>query len=371
MERTGRKRRIGWVRVGLMLGILGAVGIGLAWPRERLLLTVARPVVRMDPTKENAVWLSTDRLLMVNVEQNSVTGRFKNGSLTLLKQRWEVSADLLDTHTGVRTPQAELTRRLMAAPSDSFEASPDGRWFFWDTGMLGRQSGYLSHAMQLDGSHYREWKHREPIGDHFFPDARHLVQMTAPDTMIVRDLLDAAQDRKYSEPEQIRAVLTRYAVQQPFWIRVDASRKHPTDDCVEIDTYATQDRLRLLAALHHQDAVKPLQKREIRLPEGVEFEEGAASPPQKFVFYNAHKTRTNALLSWMHRILPKFDPKPTAALGLWGSRDDGSSLHEIGHIPVPLDANGNPRDWLTDLQWLPDGKEISFVYRGTLYRVAA
>ena len=35
------------------------------------------------------------------------------------------------------------------------------------------------------------------------------------------------------------------------------------------------------------------------------------------------------------------------------------------------DKNGDPKDQLEDIQWLPDGKQLSFIYQGMLYVVPA
>jgi hypothetical protein len=46
-------------------------------------------------------------------------------------------------------------------------------------------------------------------------------------------------------------------------------------------------------------------------------------------------------------------------------------MREIGYVPTDLDANGNLEGQLTHIEWLPDGKQISFVYHGALYVVPA
>jgi hypothetical protein len=42
----------------------------------------------------------------------------------------------------------------------------------------------------------------------------------------------------------------------------------------------------------------------------------------------------------------------------------------LGHVPGQFDFVGRPNQ-LEQVQWLPDGKQISFIYHGTLYVVNA
>ena len=68
---------------------------------------------------------------------------------------------------------------------------------------------------------------------------------------------------------------------------------------------------------------------------------------------------------------------------LWVSRIDGSGMHEIGAMPpqMVLQNQGGPSDMETGehlwgppvprlIRWLPDGKHVSFVYKGDLYTVS-
>lgn len=78
-------------------------------------------------------------------------------------------------------------------------------------------------------------------------------------------------------------------------------------------------------------------------------------------------------LCWLsvHRLIPKFNPRPIYTESVWISRTDGHGMQELGHVPTHLDENGTPQDLLRDVRWLPDGRQISFVYEGTLYVMPA
>ena len=78
------------------------------------------------------------------------------------------------------------------------------------------------------------------------------------------------------------------------------------------------------------------------------------------------------MISWLHRLFPKIDSEPTLREGFWASRADGGGLREIGEVSLPWSAHDHFwENTFDDIQWLPDGKQISFVYHGMLYIVPA
>jgi len=46
-------------------------------------------------------------------------------------------------------------------------------------------------------------------------------------------------------------------------------------------------------------------------------------------------------------------------------------MQELGHVPTHLDEDGTSQELLGEIQWLPNGRQISFVYQGTLYMMPA
>jgi len=81
------------------------------------------------------------------------------------------------------------------------------------------------------------------------------------------------------------------------------------------------------------------------------------------ILYDLRFETIPPLMGWLHRILPRIPATPRITEGLWVSRVDGTGMREIGHV-----SGANDR-CLEDIEWLPDGKHISFVYRGMLYTV--
>ena len=42
-------------------------------------------------------------------------------------------------------------------------------------------------------------------------------------------------------------------------------------------------------------------------------------------------------------------------------------MHKIGYVPLTQDPYGFLNSPLRDIRWLPDGRQVSFVYNGMLY----
>jgi len=69
----------------------------------------------------------------------------------------------------------------------------------------------------------------------------------------------------------------------------------------------------------------------------------------------------------LHRLKPSIPLKPQRMMGLWASDLDGSHMIEVG-TNLLLPGEGDD-DGVHNLQWFPDEKQISFVYKGALYTV--
>jgi len=389
MEPTKRKRRTWRAGVGMIAVALVVVTIWRAWPRERLLIEVARPIVKVepewsnysDPENEETYWLTSNQLLIVTPDQNNRDRDRHDLYGNYAQKTWQGSADILNTKTHTRSHLSALTdliERTTVRPMwrpDRFELSPDGTWIQWQT-YSGSDGWPLPRAARLDGTHYREWFRDKRGQENFFLDSRHICQIeaNAQPSMKVRDLQSPNQDKKCSTPEQTDAVLAQYALHQPLYIDVPAFDDEGASGEVEVDTYRMQARLQLRLSSWgraHQSP-KPLLVKKIVLPTGAKLRSGGISPQQQSLCFDLHMSRTPPLFDWLHRIIPAFAIRPAVTTEtLWMSRTDGAGMHEIGYVPAPLDENGDQAQQIRHLEWLPDGKQISFIYRDTLYVVPA
>jgi hypothetical protein len=90
MERTDKQKRKRLVGARLIFGILAVVGMGLLWPRERLLTHMARPVLKLTPKTADTAWLSAHRLLIITTEQEMSMANAARD----LGQGWKVSPSI-------------------------------------------------------------------------------------------------------------------------------------------------------------------------------------------------------------------------------------------------------------------------------------
>jgi len=57
-------------------------------------------------------------------------------------------------------------------------------------------------------------------------------------------------------------------------------------------------------------------------------------------------------------------------LALWVSDPNGKSMREIGHMPTtPWSRLGQRFAEISNIQWLPGGRRLSFIYRNSLWTV--
>lgn len=362
----------------LAFGACAMLGIVIAWPRERLLTETAHSVMKMNPEKQTLCWLSVHRLLVVTTERFAEPIRGPRGSI--VKANWQGSADLVDTaaHTTSRLDALTgLLQRTAVFPvqgPSGFRASPDGLSVLWDTYYVEHGRPW-SHAARLDGMHYRKLNLCSADGS-LFLDSRYLIQiMLEEPIMIVCDLQDPAHDRKYVKRDEARAALARYTVQKPVSSVVSASDKNGGEGFANIDMYRTEDRIDIHVKWPGFERYmhKPIGTHTVKLPEGatLEYVRSAESSDGQFVCCHLQSTRTPPFSTWLHRLIPTFNPRPIYTESVWISRTAGHGMQELGHVPTHLDENGTPQDLLRDVRWLPDGRQISFVYEGTLYVMPA
>ena len=384
MKQTDRQKRLWRTAIGLTIGVAAVLAIWRAWPRERLLTAVATPIVQVAVGREEICWLSSHECLLVTADHEPGYPGVRDPSDGLA--HWEGTVDLLDISSHTRRPLEALTalfRREMAVPltvPENLHASSDGQWIRWDT-HAARGTMFMGRVVRLDGTHYRKWD-LAPNGiiefqqTDFFLDAGHLVCMSPRQPiMTVLDLQDPTRDIKYSKLKDTQEVLTQYARQHPVFHHGEREG----EDAITITEYRTQDRMQEVLANGGQmrEAPQPLQKMTRKLPKDATVVACKLSLQQNTA-YHLDCSRTSTALTWLHRLLPTFTSTPRHTEELWVSRAEGGGMHEIGHVPIPMDATGqtvSPPDgleyFLDDIQWLPDGKHVSFVYRGMLYVVPA
>jgi len=314
-----------------------AVVIWRFWPRERLLMEVAHPIVKLeaehggysDPEDEEAYWLTADQLLIITPDPTNQNGIYRRDSHDMpVHKTWQGSADLLNTNTHIRTHLTALTHlidRTTVRPAwrpDSFEISPDGVWLQWQT-YSGTDGWPCPRAAHLDGTHYREWFRDKRGQESFFLDSRHLCQIeaNADPPIKIRDLQDPKQDQEHLTPNQTEAVLAQYAAHHPALINVPAIREEGVSEVV-ITAYRMQDRLQLRRAAWASTAhaaPNPIRTGNLKMPAGTILLDGAISPQQQALCFEVRRYRTPPLSAWLHRIFPGFYVTSVETEEIWAS----------------------------------------------------
>jgi len=369
MEPGSKGRRIRRAGIGFAIGALFLAAYWVVSSRERRLMEVARPIKTVEASSEKYFWLSGHQLLLLDTQQEAGVSYDTYDNRTPVS--WQGFADLLDTTTHTQKRLTELTRLLnhTGVKTDTFHLSPDGGTVMWqDTSR--HEDGRISLCMaRSDGTHYRHWTSSADDRAYYL-DPRHILQISASEPeVIVRDMADAAQDRKFACAQQARTIVAEDSAVHPIAIGVSASDAHGKRGCAEIGTYRTDEGMaRMLAGEEPVSALmQPNRKQTVQLPAGATLQEGAASPELDAILYHLHRVHNSLLRTWLHRILPTSVVEALNTDELWISRTDGSALHEIGFLPIETSGGGTPTYSLTEVQWLPGGKQISFLYHDTLY----
>jgi hypothetical protein len=112
----------------------------------------------------------------------------------------------------------------------------------------------------------------------------------------------------------------------------------------------------------------PTQGR-LNAPHGWFYREAALSPKADRIAWVLTTSSVPRPLAFLHRILPGVfrNVAPTRTFELATSRLDGKDIRSLGFQDGGKDNAGV----ITNLKWNPDGRRLSFVYRGNLYILPA
>src|SRR5262249_34844636 len=102
---------------------------------------------------------------------------------------------------------------------------------------------------------------------------------------------------------------------------------------------------------------------DVRVPRGVEVREVAVSPG-------------GDRLAWLLGGRPSSSTRPPVDYSLWISGLDGSGLRELGRTRLKSEKSSSKRGERVDdrpwgLRWVPDGRQVSFLYGDGLFAAPA
>lgn len=339
-------------RIGISLLILLTLLLVL-WAfssRERLLLSQATRVAQEKDWSEYR-WISPQEVLII-----------RNPPVDF---GWDLSRYDLRTHS--ETELTALNRRLpdSLVMHGQWELSPDGRWCLWTD----ENSGICS--ARLDGSGYRKWPgdwHTEEI--HWMGDSRHWLTLQGawPEETFHQFLV-----RNVEAPTE--KIVIPLSDMNPF-VRVlgDNAIYVLAQDHLFVETGSPNiTNCFTLTEFSMRPTVTPLRRFSIHPPSGWHMNEYQFSPRGDRIAwlftYDQTQFHPSPLMTFLHRFLPFVHNDAPDDISLWVSALDGSGMHEIGRAPAKHSPTGQLEPDL--LEWLPDGKRLSFRYNGSLWTVPA
>jgi hypothetical protein len=323
------------VVLSLLAVPLGAGAASSQRPASRL-LPRARRVASLSKNFRAYCWLARNRVLLVYSDGGDYS------ELEAITQ-WQGYAQILDLKTRRKHRLVGFTRLLNQAHGTPgrFETSPDGTWLKWisyETGD-GWPCPVVAH---LDGSRFQRFSQDNFSLTYWLDNHRWAEQETrsqdGPFQLIIHDV---------NHPKATQHLPLKSKQAQNL-LRL---RRNPP---VQIPSFS--DEGRFLLGNYFDRYSHPIPIHPIRIPVGMEEELPVESRHNGLAYLLSRQVRSASQRFSKQR-------KSVEVQSLWIRRVDGSGLRQLGYVTGHLRYG--------TLQWMPDGKQLSFVYRGALYVVPA
>jgi hypothetical protein len=338
-------RRWGWGMVVALIGAIVALCVRL-WPTERLLLDRATRIASVDELDFRG-WVS-DQTTFSTIARDGLVFH----DLTTRRSR----------HMPVKYwPKGTHTNTLL---------SPDGQWLLsYDSG--GGDPTIVGTEVQT--GHTFSWPN---LGDVYhlqncwLSDSRHWLQYATLDdgyfTVYSVDQPHMATRLDFPDWKLHDWRYTDYCLTSKNYLLLydnlpGDSEVRPSGDPFD-GTSITVCEYRLLPS------TLLLHTYHVSSPNGQKMQSAVFSPSGDRIAILCDDTYVPPLLVWLHKWLPQIPATSQQRLSLWITRSDGSQPQEIGYIAIPKpDPNGSAD--IADLEWLPSGKRLSFIYEDSVYTV--
>lgn len=372
-----RKRRR-WPVAFLAVGLLGILSWQL-WPTNNL---IARST-RVADTKD---WSGGERF-------NVSIGMHWLSNEDILFDRYEGSDknQRVIYRRNVRTGQEKRLNGLTASLEDlggetvdDQAVSPDGKWFLcssrWEDCELAEVNGSRHYSYSLkdtdqyyvsdDTDCYRSFL--------WMPDSRHWLENLHLNDACHRLIMHDVEHPKQSTPLPIGKNAELYARIKQLLPGQQAIRTDsPSPDDLQSPPILTLQRFTF------EPSPKPKKIEKITAPRNArEFEYKLSPKGDRIAWYITYETSEmsdTSLQKWLRRYLPSVLAPSGWKSEIWISRIDGTEMRMLGQMASAImDSNGHGQIledaevWhLHDLQWLPNGKRLSYTYQNVLYIISA
>ncbi len=267
---------------------------------------------------------------------------------------------LWDLKTDIQKPLPALTRCILRTrgPNWPLQISPDGQWICL--------SGAGMMTCRLDGARVRISANSGNAV--WLPDSQHLLVNTwnANSYFCVRrSVIRSEHDVEMPMPKRQTAPnpaenlgkVTPDGRMILLWV--------PNND--------PSTRQLIAACYELQPVFRKIWTKTLTWPAHSRVEEYALSPQGDRIASLIAVESNSPLLQVMHRLLPQIHVNPSYRFELWVSRIDRMQRRKIGVVPFDAAAYQQLDDLfegeLDQIQWLPSGKKLSFVYKDDLYTV--
>ena len=320
------------------------------------LLRHARRITTIRKDLETCCWLSSTRLLLIY----NAGGSYEFPD----QESWRGYAELFDTRTGRHHRLKGLNRllnRLHCVPG-AFRPSPDGKWLWWCRFYTGDQWPNPAVA-HLDGSGYQHSGMDRFSETYWLNNNCWVEQETRPWTTNTARLVV----HNLKHPNEAQVIPLGSAKAQRLLRLLGSRQGFRFVSDWQADS-RSRGRLNITQALatDYAEVPKALHTYHLALPDhaqSLDYDgEKILAWPDRNVFYHLSY---RALPPSSRQ--PSGEAKPVPVEDVWVSHANGSRLRDLGYIAIS--ENAGAEDRLTDLQWLPDGKRLSFCYKGALWNV--
>ncbi|HLV81271.1 MAG TPA: hypothetical protein VKT32_13370 [Chthonomonadaceae bacterium] len=361
--------------VGLTLAGISMMPLQFGYSQERSLLDHATRIISTAGIDQvSYLWLSDHTLLVYNQRPDPI----------LLQ---------VDTVSGAKTPLITLKKRLLRINSTfpllfyrSISVSPNGRWL-----LLTGEEGQPNVIASPDGTTVLKREAAEEVTTNgiWLPGSRSWIQLEGdsgePDALIEsRDTSSPIHKALVAETDKVRLL--------PYIVRLLGSTSTGHILGIRNDFYTDPDNPRRISPGTDRKigffefSIKGTQV-DVR-PYTITLPKGGGLYSGKYQHFNYDGnlgpgedialSPDGRHLGWI--VYVKYDSTPRSLIEVRTSRLDGSEVHIIrkmefnpGPAPyggLPHPASPGPRPpWPLSLQWTPDGKRLSFIYKDILWSV--
>ena len=339
------KKRNTWIAFGV-LGFAGFVILAMVfWPRPRLLLPLSHrviPPLKFSSDTNDLAWISDHTALIFRKDKNGKNQVTRLNLTTLTNLPDDKLTELYQKSSGIPT----------------VFPSPDGQWLLWH--------GYKGKDLYLaatDGTHYSAFP--VPHGQKTsWLDNRHWISNTK--YLSENDTLNS---KVYSvdDPQhpQIRSAFNLSNLPDYSNIAFLDQEHFLSDDWQQGEAAA----IITVTEFEVGDAHRPLNTTKIPLPKNDLVYTVSYSPRAERIAFLLLRNRLEPISELIHRLISSYAIKTNTVVSLYVCNRDGKEMKEIGMIMSASGATAADELDIDSLRWFPDGKQLSYAYKGEVYTV--